>query len=151
VSTLTYFTTIDDAYYYFFRAKGASDTLAGTDVKQRHLRTAVLLGWVAVEDAVAAFAKAGHVVWPRDCKGSALLPRVQFIWKELNRATPNAAEFNRHRGVRNAIAHPSGVEDVQLNVAQVDELLGYCKATMRIMYPQLAIGEEWKGRLLDSP
>lgn len=151
VSALTHFTTIEDAYYYFFQAKGTSDTLRGTDVKQRHLRTAVLLGWVAVDDAVAAFAVRRNLVWPRNCKGPALLPRLQFIWRELNHVAPDAAEFNRHRSVRNRIAHPSGVADTQLSVEQVDELLDYCKAAIRVMYPHLVVGEEWKGRLSGFP
>lgn len=151
MSKLTHFTTIEDAYYYFFQAKGASDAVGGAGVKQRHLRTAVLLGWVAVDDAVAAFVVDGNLVWPRNCKGPALLRRVQFIWKELNRAAPDAAEFNRHRGVRNGIAHPSGVAEARLSIEQVDELLGYCKAAIRVMYPHLVVGEEWKGRLSGSP
>jgi transposase len=35
-------------------------------------------------DAQAAFAVRRNLVWPRNCKGPALLPRLQFIWKELN-------------------------------------------------------------------
>ena len=151
MSTLTHFTTIEDAYYYFFQAKGAPDTLRGTGVKQRHLCSAVLLGWVAVDDAVGSFAVGRNLVWPRNCKGPALLPRLQFIWKELANAAPDAAEFNRHRSVRNGIAHPSGVADTPLSVAQVDELLAYCKAAIRVMYPHLVVGEEWKGRLSDFP
>jgi hypothetical protein len=49
MSLLTFFTTIEDAYYYYFQAKGASDTKDGRVIKQRHLRTAVLLGWAAVD------------------------------------------------------------------------------------------------------
>jgi hypothetical protein len=151
VSALTHFTTIEDAYYYFFQANGASDTLDGTAVKQRHLRTAALLGWVAVDDAIAAFAEGRNLVWPRNCKRPALLPRLQFICKELNCATPDEAEFKRHRDVRNSIAHPSGIADASLSVEQVDELLGYCKAAIRDMFPSLVVGEEWKGRLPGAP
>jgi len=149
VSALTHFTTIEDAYYYFFQAKGTSDTLHGTAVKQRHLRTAVLLGWVGVDDAVAAFALHRNLMWPRNCRGPALLPRLRFIWSELNSPAPDPAEFSRYRDIRNGIAHPGGVADTLITVAQVDELLAYCKRTIRVMYPRLVVGEEWKGRLSD--
>src|SRR5258708_8748232 len=135
MAQLIRFSTIEDAYYYFFQAKGMTDTLRGVTVKQRHLRTAVLLGWVAVDDAVAAFALEKKIVWPRDCRGPALIPRLRFVWNQLNHMAPDVAEFNRRRSVRNGIAHPSGSEDTSLTVEQVDELLGHCTASIPAMQP----------------
>jgi hypothetical protein len=148
MSSLTHFTTIEDAYYYFFQAKGTSDTTQGTPVKQRHLRTAVLLAWVAIDDAVAAFVLQTGIVWPRD-RGRGLFPKLQFIWRELQSTGPDRVEFDRHRDVRNEIAHPTGVAEVALTGEQVDEVLAYCKATLRVMYPHLVVKEEWKGRLAE--
>jgi hypothetical protein len=150
MSTLTHFTTIEDAYYYFFQAKSSPDTSQGFSVKQRHLRTAVLLGWVAVDDAVAAFARSKGPSWQQRFKGIRLFQRLQFIWGELHRPL-DEAEFKGHRSIRNALTHPNGVFDTSLTVEQVDETLAYCKKSIKVMFPHLVVGEEWKGRLSESP
>jgi hypothetical protein len=147
MSTITHFTTMEDAYYYFFQAKGTSETPHGASFKQRHLRTAALLGWVAVDDAVASFTLQWKLLWSRSCRGPALLPRLLYICGHLGGPAPDPAVFKRHRDLRNGIAHPGGIADTPITVEQVDELLAYCKRTIRIMYPRLVIGEEWKGHL----
>jgi hypothetical protein len=150
MSTLVHFTTIEDAYYYFFEAKGMADTPQGIAVKQRHLRAAVFLGWVAVDDAVAAFAVREHLVWPRNCRGLSLFPKLRFIWSLLDSAGPDEGQFVRLRAIRNGITHPSGVADILPTLEEADELLTYCKELIRVMYPHLVVGEEWKGRLFGN-
>ena len=150
MSTLTHFTTIEDAFYYFFQAKGTPETPQGITVKKRHLRTALLLGWVSVDDAVAALIRSRESSWQHRCKGARLFPKLQFIWEELKYPL-DEAEFKRHRSVRNALTHPNGVADTPLTIEQVDETLAYCKNSIRVMYPHLVVREEWKGRLSNAP
>jgi hypothetical protein len=151
MSLLTHFTTIEDAFYYLFQAKGTPDTTQGSAIKQRHLRTAILLGWVGVDDALAAFAVRENLSWPPDCRRRALLPRLRFVWNLLDTAALDEAEFNQKRTIRNRIVHPDGASDVLTTVEQADEALTYCKRLIRVMYPHLVVGEEWKGRLSEFP
>lgn len=143
MSLLTYFTTIEDAYYYYFQAKGASDATDGLVIKQRHLRTAVLLGWVAVDDAMASWMKNANLDWPRNCKGAVSYPRIRFIFEQLRLAPPEPREFDLHRGVRNQITHPSGTADPELTPTEVGQTLEYCKQLMRKMFPHLVVREQW--------
>ena len=150
MSTLTHFTTIEDAYYYFFEGKGMPETPKGVTVKQRQLRAAVLLGWVAVDDAIAAFALQENIVWPQNCRGLSIFPRLRYIYSRLDSAGPDEGQFARLRAIRNGITHPSGVAEILLTVEQADELLRYCRGLIRVMYPHLVVGEEWKGRLSET-
>ena len=143
MSLLTFFTTIEDAYYYYFQAKGASDTKNGRVIKQRHLRTAVLLGWVAVDDAMACWTKEVKSIWPRDCKGPRSFPKIRFIFGQLGVPPPDEFEFDLHRGVRNEITHPSGLSEPLLTLRAVGAALAYCKRLMKTMYPHLVVREQW--------
>ena len=141
MSHLTFFTTIEDAYYYYFQAKGASDTKNGRVIKQRHLRAAVLLGWVGVDDAMASWMKEADRVWPHDCKGARSFPKIRFIFEQLGLPPPDESEFDIHRGIRNEITHPSGVSDPPLTLPEVGDTLAYCKRLMKTMYPHLVVRE----------
>lgn len=142
MSHLTFFTTIEDAYYYYGQAKGVSDTKNGRVIKQRHLRTAVLLGWVGVDDAMASWMKEAELVWPRDCKRRSF-PKIRFIFEQLGLPPPSESDFDLYRGVRNEITHPSGVSDPILTLPEVGDALAYCKRLMKAMYPHLVVREQW--------
>jgi hypothetical protein len=142
MSLLTFFTTIEDAYYYYYQAKGASDTKDGRVIKQRHLRTAVLLGWVAVDDALAIWMKEARLEWPRDCRGPRSFPRIHFVFGQLG-VPLDESEFDVHRGVRNKITHPSGLSDPMLTPTAASDALAYCKRLMKTMYPHLVVREQW--------
>ncbi|HZO57541.1 MAG TPA: hypothetical protein VFB63_32820 [Bryobacteraceae bacterium] len=150
MSRLIRFTTMEDAYFCFYQAKGMPDTPQGTIIGQRHLRAAVLLGWVAVDDTIAAFARQSEIAWPKDCRGSAVFPKLQYICRAFESTAPGREEFDKFRALRNRIAHPDGAADTVLTVAEAEEAVGYCKRTIRLMYRHLAVGEEWKGRLLET-
>lgn len=142
MSLLTFFTTIEDAYYYYFQAKGTSDTKNGRVTQQRHLRTTILLGWVAVDDAMASWMKEARLDWPRGCKGPRAFPKIQFIFKQLGLPPPDEPEFDLNRRVRNEIAHPSGLSDPVLTVTEAGTALAYCKRLVKTMYPHLVIREQ---------
>jgi len=143
MSLLTFFTTIEDAYYYYFQAKGASNTKEGRVLKQRHLRTAIILGWVAVDDAMASWMENGKLAWPRGCKGPQLFPKILFIFGQLGFPSPAPKEFDLHRGIRNQITHPSGLAGPELSIREVADMLKYCKRLMKAMHPHLVVREQW--------
>jgi len=143
MSLLTFFTTIEDAYYYYFQAKGISDTKNGRVIKQRHLRTAILLGWVAVDDAMACWIQEAKIVWPRDCKGPRSFPKIRLVFGQLGLPPPDKSEFDLHREIRNEITHPSGSSERALTLTEVGDALAYCKRLMKTMYPHLVVREQW--------
>jgi hypothetical protein len=143
VGIVNSFTTLEDAYFYYYQAKAASDTKRGQQIRQRHLRTCVFLSWIAVEDALKSRIADENITLPKGYRGPRLLPRIRFVFAQLGHEQLDETEFDRHRQVRNKITHPSGSEDVSLTLKEAEDVLAYCKSLMKSLYPHLVVREPW--------
>src|SRR5581483_1257633 len=119
---ITRFTTLEDAYFYFYEAKSTSDTKAGKVIRERHLRAAAILAWVAVDDAMASWMAEAELDYPRNCRGARLFPKLEFIFGRLGSPAPDEREFDLHRDIRNEITHPSGTADYAPTLAQLGDM-----------------------------
>ena len=138
----TRLTTIEDAYFFLHCGMSTSFLPSSEVRRQRFLRGAVLVAWIAVEEGVSNQWRENSVPGKQSRE---LYRKVDLLFKHLGLQAPNWRDFDEHRRTRNRITHPpAGAADVVVTDDQATEILRFCSALLSVLYTDLLVWKEWE-------
>jgi hypothetical protein len=97
--------TLEDAYYFLNQVRGLPDIPGSADLRERFMRSAMILSWVAVEEALESIIDSREISSRSDFpKGAKLLQLIDYTAK-VNGKVVGIKELGRARSLRNDVTH----------------------------------------------
>ena len=128
-------TTLEDAFALLNELRGLPDIPVSAARRQRLIRSSIILGWVAVEEALDYFIDSYSLGTRADFPtGSKLLQRLEFVAK-VNRRSVSITELEAARRLRNDVTHARDATALTLALTEqnCEFVFGTCLATVQAM------------------
>jgi hypothetical protein len=135
MSRFLHFITLDDSLAFLNELRGLPDIPVSAARRQRLIRSSIILGWVAVEEALDYFIDSYSLGTRADFPtGSKLLQRLEFVAR-ANQKTINLAELATARRLRNDVTHARDATALTLALTEQNCQFVFetCLATVRAM------------------
>lgn len=127
--------TLEDSFALLNELRGLPDIPVSAARRQRLIRSSIILGWVAVEEALEYFIDSYSLADRVDCPSSGkLLQRLDFVAR-ANRKTIDLTELATARRLRNDVTHARDARALTLALTEENCQFVFetCLATVRAM------------------
>jgi len=127
--------TLEDSFALLNELRGLPDIPVSAARRQRLIRSSIILGWVAVEEALDYFIDSYSLGTRSDFPtGGKLLQKLEFVAK-VNRRTVSITELEAARRLRNDVTHARDATALTLALTEQNCQFVFetCLATVRAM------------------